>query len=175
MFIRGPVRGYRIERKFVLKRADHQPGFGKPLDVVAMVPVKMGEDDRVDVVSTNAHLSELFVYSLTRFLPSRMVVGHRPLRIAHASVNQNLASAALYQKGENGMLDYLPGALSKSGVLGFVQLLKASVYQTNGVMSHACLHLFFPQEAGLIASLSCRRRSFAVFRALSLQSKVLFQ
>jgi len=82
------------------------------------------------------------VYCLTRFLPSRMVVAHRSLRIAHACVHQNLASAALYQKGEDRMLYYLPGALSKSGVLRFIQLLKARVYQTNGVMSRTCLHLF---------------------------------
>ena len=134
-----------------------------------MVPVKMGEDDGIDLVSSDAQRIELFVDGLTRFLSSRMVIGDRPLRIAHAGVDQNLASAALDKKGENGMLDDLPGALSKGGVLSFVQLLKAGVYQTDGVMSHVPLHRFSPQEARLIRVCYGRGRACIVVRAQAFQ------
>ena len=137
--------------------------------------MQMGEDDRIDLVGANADFFELFVDRLTRFLAPGMVIGHRLLRIAHARVHQQLAPAALDQKGEDRMRDDLPGALSESGVLGFVQLLKSGVYQTNAIVSHACSDLRSTCVAGLIRFFYGCGRSCCISRALALQLAVLFK
>ena len=134
VFVGSPVEGQRVVRKLIFDPAGVQRGVRELLQIGAMVPVQMREQDRVDVAGRDAFRREQRVDRPSLLLQAVMMVFHRTLGVRHTGIDQIFFSAAFDQECEHRQIENGPVAVPEGGVVALIQILVSRVQRTDGVI-----------------------------------------